>query len=106
MLDSVPAFVTLSAIEYDLSVHTASMDAGMARRTIYLPDSVEALARRQAREGESFSATVARLIEEGARAADGPRVPSYVGSGEGPGDLARDAERYLRRIFADPDFGH
>lgn len=78
----------------------------MARRTIYLPDSVEALAREQAREGESFSAAVARLIESGVRAQAGPRVPSYVGSGEGPGDLSRRAERKLREIFADPNFKH
>ena len=78
----------------------------MARRTIYLPDSVEALARAQAREGESFSATIARLIEDGARAANGPAVPSYVGSWAGPGDLSRNAERYLREIFADEGFEH
>jgi hypothetical protein len=36
----------------------------MARRTISLPQSIEDLARESAREGESFSATVARLIEQ------------------------------------------
>jgi hypothetical protein len=68
----------------------------MARRTVYLTDSVEELARRSAASGESFSLTVSRLIEAGARAADGPAAPRYVGSGEGPSDLARAAERYLR----------
>jgi hypothetical protein len=70
----------------------------MARRTISLPQSIEDLARESAREGESFSATVARLIELGARAERGARRPGYVASGEGPDDLGRDAERYLREL--------
>jgi len=70
----------------------------VARRTINLPDVVEARARGLAREGESFSATVTRLIEEGARAVEGPRRPSYVGSGDGPDDLGRRAEEYLRDL--------
>jgi hypothetical protein len=70
----------------------------MARRTVNLPDSVEALAREQAADGESFSATVARLIEAGARVTRGRRPPSYVAAGEGPDDLGRLAERYLREL--------
>jgi hypothetical protein len=70
----------------------------MARRTINLPQSVEDLARDSAREGESFSATVARLIEQGARAERGTRRPRYVGSGDGDSDLGRAAERYLREL--------
>jgi hypothetical protein len=70
----------------------------MARRTVNLPDAVEARARELAREGESFSATVSRLIEEGARAVEGSRPPSYVGAGEGPDDLGRRAEEYLREL--------
>jgi hypothetical protein len=70
----------------------------MARRTISLPDSVDALAREAAEEGESFSATVARLIEAGARASRGRKRPRYVGSGEGPPDLGRVAEDYLRDL--------
>jgi hypothetical protein len=69
----------------------------MARRTISLPQSIEDLARQSARDGESFSATVARLIEQGARAERGARRPRYVGSGEGPEDLGRAAEQYLRK---------
>jgi hypothetical protein len=68
----------------------------MARRTISLPESIEELARESAREGESFSATVARLIEQGARAERGARRPRYVASGDGPEDLGKDTERYLR----------
>jgi hypothetical protein len=63
-----------------------------------LPQSIEDLARESAREGESFSATVARLIEQGARAQRGARRPRYVGSGDGPDDLGRAAERYLREL--------
>jgi len=70
----------------------------MARRTVNLPDSVEALARSVAEDGESFSATVSRLIEAGARATHGRRRPSYVASGDGPDDLGREAERYLREL--------
>jgi hypothetical protein len=68
----------------------------MARRTVYLPDSVEDLARESTGAGESFSATVARLIEEGARSRRGRKRPRYVASGEGPSDLGRLAEQYLR----------
>ncbi len=68
----------------------------MSRRTVYLPDSIEELARAASGTGESFSATVARLIEEGARGTRGHRRPRYVASGEGPADLGRQAERYLR----------
>jgi hypothetical protein len=70
----------------------------MPRRTISLPESIEELARESARDGESFSATVARLIEQGARVERGARRPRYVGSGEGDSDLGRAAERYLREL--------
>lgn len=68
----------------------------MVRRTVNLPESTDALVRRTAGEGESFSAAVARLIEAGVRALEGAEVPSYVASGEGPEDLGRRAEAYLR----------
>jgi hypothetical protein len=67
----------------------------MARRTVSLPQSIDDLARESTREGESFSATVARLIEQGARAERGARRPRYVASGDGPEDLGRAAESYL-----------
>jgi hypothetical protein len=70
----------------------------MARITISLPQSIEDLARESAREGESFSATVARLIEQGARAERGPGRPRYVATGDGPEDLGRTAERYLNEL--------
>lgn len=71
----------------------------MARRTVNLPESVEALARELAEEGESFSATVSRLIEAGARSLRGPRRPSYIeAAGDGPEDLGLNAEKYLREL--------
>ncbi len=70
----------------------------MARRTVSLPQSVEDVARAAARDGESFSATVARLIERGARAEQGVRRPRYVASGDGPEDLGEVAERYLAEL--------
>jgi hypothetical protein len=70
----------------------------VARRTISLPQSIEELARESACDGESFSATVARLIEQGARAERGARRPRYVASGEGPEDLGQAAEQYLREL--------
>lgn len=68
----------------------------MARRTIHLPDAVDELIRESAEPDESFSATVARLVEAGARAVGSGQVPRWIGSGEGPGDLGRRAEEYLR----------
>jgi hypothetical protein len=68
----------------------------MARRTINLPESTEMLVRELARDGESFSETVSRLIVAGARSVQGPRRPSYVAAGEGPADLGLRAEEYLR----------
>jgi predicted CopG family antitoxin len=65
------------------------------RKTIYLPDSIEELVREHAAEGESFSATIVRLVEIGARE-DEHHVPlEYIGAGEGPGDLGINAEKYL-----------
>lgn len=72
----------------------------MVRKTITLPESVEALVRESAQEGESFSAAVARLIEEGARLAGSSARFRYIGSGEGPGDLSLRTEEYLRELFS------
>lgn len=68
----------------------------MGRRTVNLPDAVEQLVRDSAKEGESFSAAVTRLIEAGSRKLRTGRRPAYIGSGEGPEDLGRMAEKYLR----------
>jgi hypothetical protein len=70
----------------------------MVRRTVSLPESVDELIRSAAREGESYSAAVARLVREGARAASGPR-PRYVASGEGPEDLSERTREYLLQLL-------
>jgi predicted CopG family antitoxin len=67
----------------------------MPRKTIYLPEDVERTVRDHAAEGESFSATITRLIELGAREDDYQVPLDYIGSGEGPGDLGINAEKYL-----------
>jgi hypothetical protein len=70
----------------------------MARRTLNLSDSIEELIREHAREGESFSAAAARLIQEGAARQGSRKPPRYVGAGSGPRDLGRLAEKYLRDL--------
>jgi hypothetical protein len=70
----------------------------VARRTLNLPDSVEELVRKSAEPGESFSAAASRLIVDGVELTRGKRPPSYVSSGEGPSDLGRKAETYLRDL--------
>jgi len=75
-------------------------EMSMARRTINLPESVETIAREAAERGESFSATVSRLIVRGAQSTQGPKPPRYVGGGEGPSDLGRAAERYLTTLIS------
>jgi predicted CopG family antitoxin len=82
---------------YDVDCHTLYMDQAqtMPRKTIYLPDDVEETVREHASVGESFSATIVRLVELGARE-DERHVPlDYFGSGEGPGDLGINNEKYL-----------
>ncbi|HYT30845.1 MAG TPA: hypothetical protein VEN82_08705 [Actinomycetota bacterium] len=70
----------------------------MPRRTIHLSQRVDELIRRMARPGESFSATVARLVEDGAVAAERRPRMAWIGAGEGAEDLGQNAERYLAEI--------
>ena len=72
----------------------------MVRKTITLPESTVRVVQESAYEGESFSATVTRLIEEGARLAAQGKVPSWVGSAEGTGDLSQRVEEILRELYA------
>lgn len=69
----------------------------MVRRTVSLPESVEERVRKAVEDQESFSAAVARLLEAGLRATEGEHRPQWVGSGDGPEDLGRRAEQYLRQ---------
>jgi len=71
------------------------MTQAVARRTIYLPDSAEELVREHAREGESFSATVLRLVELGALGGGEEDWPEWIGSIEGPGDWGINFEKYV-----------
>ncbi len=71
------------------------MTQTVPRRTIYLPDSAEKLVREHAQEGESFSATIVRLLQLGALDDDRESWPDWIGSFEGPGDLGINAEKYL-----------
>ena len=69
----------------------------MVRRTVSLPTSVDERVRDAVAEDESFSAAVARLLEAGLEATQGEHRPAWIGSGDGPDDLGRRAEQYLRR---------
>jgi hypothetical protein len=68
----------------------------VVRRTVNLPDAIDQQVREAAEEGESYSAAVARLVELGVKASGHKQPPAWVGSGEGPADLGRRAEEYLR----------
>ncbi len=68
----------------------------MVRRTISLPAAIDDKIRRVAEEEGSYSAAVARLVEEGAKRTGREPRPDWIGSGKGPSDLGRNAEKYLR----------
>jgi hypothetical protein len=71
----------------------------MIRRTITLPETIDAAVRETSGEGESFSAAVTRLIEVGVLRSRGiSKRPRYIASGEGPDDLGRRAEQYLGEL--------
>ena len=72
----------------------------MVRRTVSLPASIDDRVRDTLTEDESFSAAVARLLEAGLQATQGRHRPAWIGSGEGPDDLGRRAEQYLRQPAA------
>jgi dsDNA-specific endonuclease/ATPase MutS2 len=72
----------------------------MVRKTVTLPESTVELVRDRQLDGESFSAAVARLIEEGARLVSEGSVPSWIGSGEGTGDLSQRVEEILKELYA------
>ena len=73
----------------------------MARRTVSLPDSVDALIRDSALPGESYSGTVARLVEAGARSDRRKKPPGFIGVAdvEVPEDLSRRTEKYLSELL-------
>lgn len=73
------------------------MTLTVPRRTIYMPDDIDELVREHAVEGESFSATIVRLVELGAREDEHHHVPlDYIRAGNsGLPDLGINAEKYL-----------
>ena len=74
----------------------------MARRTVSLPEHVDRTIRSIAEgRGESYSATVARLVEEGARRTKERPIPDWIGSADfgPPHDFARNYERYMQEAF-------
>jgi hypothetical protein len=68
----------------------------MVRRTVTIPDALDERVRNEQREGESFSAAVARLLANGL---ERQRVPSYVGSAAGTRDLSLRVEEVLGEVL-------
>lgn len=80
-----------------------SIILAMVRRTITLPEDIDSRVRKAAGDGESFSAAVARLIEEGLASTGGR--PDWIGSADsGDGTLSMRVEEILDEIAmtADP----
>ena len=74
----------------------------MVRRTITLPDDLDVRVRDAGGERESFSATVARLLETGL-AGQGERL-AWIGSGDsGDPDLGLRVEEVLDELAAEAD---
>jgi hypothetical protein len=69
----------------------------MVRRTISLPASVDEKIRKIAEEEGSYSAAVARLVEEASRRTKSER-PSWIGSVDDP-DLPRDVGRNYEKYM-------
>jgi predicted CopG family antitoxin len=71
----------------------------MVRRTISLPASVDEKIRKIAEEEGSYSAAVARLVEDASKRTRASERPSYIGSVDDP-DLPRDFalnyEKYMK----------
>jgi hypothetical protein len=88
---------------YDIGAHTSGDDD--MRRTIYLPDELDARIKELALPGESYSATVARLVDEGATVMESQKPPSFIGIWkDGPAvHLGRDFEDYLFGLKELPD---
>lgn len=68
----------------------------MVRRTVTIPDQLDERVREAKREGESFSAAVARLLEDGL---DERALPRYVASAPGGTDDSIRVEEIVRAAF-------
>ncbi len=74
----------------------------MRRTTIMLPDDIDARLRLEARSrGVSLAEVARELIERGLEVPRRPRRRklSFVGAGEGPGDLGERADDHLAEII-------
>lgn len=71
----------------------------MVRRTISLPKAIDEKIQKIAEEEGSYSAAVARLVEEGTRRIGKQERPDWIGSFDGPTDLGLNAEKYLREAI-------
>jgi predicted transcriptional regulator len=69
----------------------------MVKTSIYLdPEVDQALSRRATAEGTTKAALIRRALAETAARTPKPR-PRAAGVFEGPGDLARNTDRYLEQ---------
>ncbi len=71
----------------------------MVRRTISLPAAVDQKILKIAKEQGSYSAAVARLVEEGAKRTGKNERPDWIGSFEGPADLSESLDRYIKQAL-------
>lgn len=71
----------------------------MVRRTISLPAAVDEKIRKIAEEEGSYSAAVARLVEDASKRTKSGERPGYIGSVDDPDlprDFARNYEKYMK----------
>lgn len=71
------------------------MDQTMTPKANPSSNELEELVRSHANPGEPFLDTLIRLSAEGKLGDDRENWPDWIGSGEGPGDLSINAEKYL-----------
>ena len=71
----------------------------MVRRTISLPPAIDEKIRKIAEEEGSYSAAVARLVEDASKRSRSIERPSFIGSVDDPDlprDFARNHEKYMK----------
>ncbi len=68
----------------------------MVRRTISVSTAIDEKILKIAEEEGSYSAAVARLVEEGTRRTGKNEVPDWIGSFEGPADLSENLDKYIK----------
>jgi predicted CopG family antitoxin len=71
----------------------------MVRRTISVSPAVDEKILKIAEEEGSYSAAVARLVDEGARRMGKNELPDWIGSFEGPADLSENLDKYIKQAL-------